>query len=57
MSQIVTILPALNAAAHLERTLQSLTEAERAGLSAGRGLMADQRTTRCRLLAAPDARW
>jgi glycosyltransferase involved in cell wall biosynthesis len=35
MSQIITILPALNAAAHLERTLQSLTEAERAGLSAG----------------------
>lgn len=35
MSQIITVLPTLNANARLERTLQSLTEAERTGLSAG----------------------
>jgi len=35
MSRIVTIIPALNAAVRLPATLQSLAEAERAGLSAG----------------------
>ena len=35
MSQIITLLPTLNANTRLERTLQSLAEAERAGLSAG----------------------
>lgn len=35
MSRLITILPALNAAARLPATLQSLAEAERSGLSAG----------------------